>query len=408
MSTRSAILILPVLGLTLAGQVVTQTSGEAAGPLVLVVHGMGEGNRPDGWARSMEAAWKIGQVTEVTFRSEFHDRTSYIDAGYLAGPWARDVQQQMQKAIAENPGRPIVIVSHSWGTMATALALKGGSAGGDELDPMALGSRHVAEWVTLGSPLGMDLANLWKVQVPPGRPFSVDHWTNVYDVSDPVSKFSHNLAGADNVEVSGSGGWKGYFDPTGVTAHIDIWIHPTVTKLLRDTVEVLDTAVSSVPSTPVAAPAKPASTPAATADAKNGELDTAKAEADAAAALARAKKKKVPVPPTVPKAPAPAPKTPAAGTPVPLPQQPRWDGLGDEGRKQAAAEDEARRQAEREAELLKQVRVSLRVPGSVAPGGQGAIRVLVIAPAGLDLAGRRVRLSVSPGHTDDGSVRIDG
>jgi len=143
------------------------------------------------------------------------------------------VQHQISKEVSDHPNRPIIIISHSWGTVTTFLALNGGDAGGidDELekniyriDPIKLGCMRISEWVTLGSPLGGKL-NIENVHIEVKRPDIVDHWTNFYDKDDQVSASSWNLPGADNIKVSGSGYW---IDPTGLTAHIGIWTNPKV------------------------------------------------------------------------------------------------------------------------------------------------------------------------------------
>ena len=67
--------------------------------------------------------------------------------------------------------------------------------------------------------------------MPAGRPPIVKDWTNVSDIEDPVSNQSHNLAGANNFIVSGSGDPD---DITGKSAHTGIWTNPKVTKYIRD------------------------------------------------------------------------------------------------------------------------------------------------------------------------------
>ena len=130
-----ALLIATVLagtvGLAPAQSLFTYGQGGASqGPLVLVVHGIGGGNRPDGWSADHVRKWNIGEVREVTFRQDGRDGTSDTDFARLAGDWALSVRRQIDQAVAENPGRPVVIVSHSWGSVATSIALNGGSGGG--------------------------------------------------------------------------------------------------------------------------------------------------------------------------------------------------------------------------------------------------------------------------------------
>lgn len=259
-------------------------SNQKAEPLVLVVHGMGSGNRDDGWSGTMQQAWNIGEVREITFRNERHDQTSNTDAMYYAGDWALDVQRQIKAAVTQNPGRPVVIVSHSWGTVATSMALSGGSGGGktrelglqgNQIHPIDLGGARITEWITLGSPIGASTLPLLNVDVSDRRPSTVDHWTNFYDVDDPVSKASHNLQGADNVEVSGSAGnmFSRALDFFGLGAHTGIWTNPAVTRFVQSSVnKARSTAIpprtQNTPSRPVPPPTRSVpSTAASTAQA---------------------------------------------------------------------------------------------------------------------------------------------
>ena len=206
-------------------------------PLVIVVHGSGGGNREDGWSRPCADAWGV-QTHEVTFRRKGRTPAgSLTDFARYAGDWALDAQSQIQNIVKANPGRRVIIVSHSWGTVVTKMALAGGVGAGNSdqlvqadnhIRPLDLGGVEIEEWVTLGSPLGRaDLGTVGHVQVPDGLPGIVKHWTNFYDVADPVSKPSHNLTGADNVGVKGSGN---SWDLTGTSAHTGIWTNPAVRK----------------------------------------------------------------------------------------------------------------------------------------------------------------------------------
>ena len=188
-------------------------------PMIIVVHGVGGGNRPDGWSNDTVTDWGVPGLEEVTFR--YPDRgsfQSYTDMAIQAGDWAIQVRDQIKAKIEANPGRPVMIISHSWGSVATAIALAGGSGGGTsraleendyQVDPIRLDGVRIKEWITLGSPLGRAYANVpvnlrqLNVQVPTGRPAVVDHWSNFWDVADPVSNDSHNLEGADNNKVEG-------------------------------------------------------------------------------------------------------------------------------------------------------------------------------------------------------------
>ena len=231
--------------LTLSSPTLAQES--SSDPLVIVVHGIGGGNQEDGWSRKQAQEWGV-QTHEVTFRYEGRtEPTSYSDFARNAGDWALSAQGQIKDIVRKNPGRRVIIVSHSWGTVIAKMALQGGIGGGrsDKLainnyyiEPIDLDGVQVELLVTLASPLGRadnpDIAfNLRQlnVDVPTGRPAIVKEWTNVFDVEDPVSNQSHNLAGANNVIVTGSGDPA---DITGKSAHTGIWTNPKVTKYIRD------------------------------------------------------------------------------------------------------------------------------------------------------------------------------
>ena len=251
-------------------------AARAAEPLVIVVHGVGGGNRPDGWADEIEEAWGVGPVEEVTYHREGRTgAVSFGDFAPYAGDWALQVQRQIKAKVEANPGRPVIIVSHSWGSVATSMALAGGMGGGTDPDlegndyyvpPIALPPGRVQEWITVGSPLGRayetsapgSLRQL-NVQVATGRPRVVEQWTNFYDVDDPVSAHSHDLEGAENVEVSGSGG---FLDPTGIGAHTGIWTNPRVTQHVRETFWTHETPDPAEPPPPAGAPAASAPPPA--------------------------------------------------------------------------------------------------------------------------------------------------
>lgn len=222
-----------------------QSSG--SDPLVIVVHGIGGGNQEDGWSRKQAQAWGV-ETHEVTFRYEGRTApTSYDDFAQRAGDWALSAQGQIKDIVRKNPGRRVIIVSHSWGTVITKMALQGGVGGGrsDKLatndyyiEPIDLDGVQIEVWITLGSPLGradnpeiaFNLRQL-HIDVPTGRPAIVKDWTNFFDIDDPVSNQSHNLPGANNVPVNRSGDLG---DITGKSAHTGIWTNPTVSKYIRD------------------------------------------------------------------------------------------------------------------------------------------------------------------------------
>lgn len=192
-------------------------------PVVIVVHGIGEGNRNAGWSREYADAWGV-ETHEVTFRYEGRtEGMSYADFGRQAGDWALSAQQQIKDIVRQNPGRRVMIVSHSWGTIVTKMALEGGRASGLDIGEINLGDAKIEEWVTLGSPLGdTEVKYISHVDVDDGLPKAVKHWTNFYDVNDIVSRRSHNLTGANNIQLESG--------KNALSAHTGIWTDPEVRK----------------------------------------------------------------------------------------------------------------------------------------------------------------------------------
>lgn len=227
----------------------TALPGLAGEPLVVVVHGIGGGDRQQGWSADIQQAWGLERVEEVTFSYEGRDTISSIkDFAPQAGDWALQVQKQLARIARKNPGRELVVVSHSWGTVTTKMALMGGMGGGTsqelvgntyQINPMNPGDIKIKEWITLGSPLGRADANVagnlrqLQVEVPAGKPNVVESWLNVYDPNDPVSNQSHNLAGAINKKVEMSGNPD---DWSGLSYHTGIWTNPWVTNHIREVV----------------------------------------------------------------------------------------------------------------------------------------------------------------------------
>jgi hypothetical protein len=233
---------------------------------VIVVHGIGGGNRPDGWSSDVRKAWNLAEIREVTFRYEGRtDADSFVDFARRGGDWTLNAQAQIKKAITDNPDRRVIVVSHSWGTVVTKVALDGGTAGGTLIDPLPVPRGSIDEWITIGSPLGRadspDVAvNLRQlnVDIPLDRPRAVKHWTNFWDAADDVSKQSRHLAGADNIEVSGSGIWG---DPSGMSAHTGIWVNPVVINHIQALLRTLATPVSPGPAPGSRPPEPPPVTP---------------------------------------------------------------------------------------------------------------------------------------------------
>jgi hypothetical protein len=217
--------LIPTCSLILVLSTLAFAQVDSNPPLVICVHGIGEGNREPGWSREFGAAWGV-ETHEVTFGYEGRTKLeSFYDFGQKTGDWVRSAQQQITQIVRENPGRPIIIVSHSWGSVVTKLALEGGSANGVLFDDINLGGALVAEWITINSLLGdPKVRSLAGVTTEVGRPKNVKQWTNFYDVNDWISKFSHNLVGAENAPV----------DSGAVNPHTAIWTDEKVTEYIKN------------------------------------------------------------------------------------------------------------------------------------------------------------------------------
>ena len=236
-------------------------------PLVVVVHGIGGGERQAGWGEDIRNQWGVGvdDFREVSF--SYDGRTepgSFTDFSRKANEWASSVQTQIQRLAQAHPGREIVLVSHSWGTVTTKMALGGADTNEGEIPPIRLpeGSK-ISKWVTIGSPLGRDqsqrndapaeakpvsLGQLGIV-IPPGKPTVVQgEWVNMTDPLDPVSGPSRDLKGARNVSVPGSGySWKEWAFIPG--RHTAIWNNAEVKK------EVTGSTAAAAQPEPAAPPA---------------------------------------------------------------------------------------------------------------------------------------------------------
>lgn len=228
--------LLVICSLTIVSAALASFQASGNFPVVIVVHGIGGGNRNYGWSRDIAKSWGV-ETHEVTYRAPGRTTIdSYKDFVPVAGDWALSVQRQVKEIVRQNPGRRVMIVSHSWGTVVTKMALAGGTGGGTSqqlkqqgynIDPIPPGDFEVEEWVTLGSPLGEagtptlgGGAVQWRLDVPEGRPGLVKHWTNFYDTNDLVSSQSQDLPGAENIPVQS--GKNPY------SAHADIWTDPVV------------------------------------------------------------------------------------------------------------------------------------------------------------------------------------
>jgi len=179
-------------------------------PLVIVVHGRGGGNRESGWSKDAANSWGVGPVHEVTFRYPGRSEPrSYSDFANCSEEWAKSVHEQIQEIAKANPGRPIMIVAHSWGSVAAQMALSNTGVGPDT-PPIDLGGRRVSEFIMLGSPLGRADDESWgnlnqlNVDVVMAKPAIVDKRVNIFDVRDKVAAYSHNMPDSENRACSGS------------------------------------------------------------------------------------------------------------------------------------------------------------------------------------------------------------
>lgn len=253
---------LPAAALAQAGAATAQAAAPAAAyrtpltPLVIVVHGIGGGNREDGWSAEggIPAAWGVdpADIREINFTYEGRGQVaSYGDFGEMAQPWAEHVQQELVRHLSNpaNAGRPVIVVSHSWGTVMTKVALEGGHTKSGSLSPLddalpAAAKSHgppVDHLFTLGSPLGrdgkaLDLRQVG-VTVERGKPEAVKQWTNVFAPDDPVSSESWNLDGADeNLRLDRS--WYQRLPllsgPLGLLSHMFIWTNDEVVRRVHN------------------------------------------------------------------------------------------------------------------------------------------------------------------------------
>lgn len=210
-------------------------------PIVVVIHGIG-GPRSDGWSHSIQKQWGVKNVREITFGYRGRNwRSGLTDFSKRGGQWAQLVKNRLTQIARRHPTRKIMVVAHSWGSVATKIALSGGQAGQRVVSPLR--GVKVHRLITLGSPLGLAKQSasggaLGKlgVRVNSGRPSSVGQWVNVYDPSDPVSKSSWRLRGAVNKSVTGSG-YRA--DPTGISYHTGIWTNPWVSNFIKSRVKQL-------------------------------------------------------------------------------------------------------------------------------------------------------------------------
>ena len=216
--------ILPILFSFFALSFVTDSFAEKSSeqnlkkePLVIVVHGVGGGNRKQGWSDQIVDQWGIPKsyVEEINFN--YKGRTSgqsVVDFARMGWQWGDYVRKELDTLTKKYPDRPVIIVAHSWGTVAATMALNGAETNQGRVETLRLPKGRISRLITLGSPLGRavedDPGSLVQlgIDVNITKPRSVAHWTNIADRHDPVSKVLQKLPHADeNIIVGGSAGF---------------------------------------------------------------------------------------------------------------------------------------------------------------------------------------------------------
>ena len=235
-------------------------------PIVVVVHGIGFGEtRSLGWSKLMSQSWGLSPLFEVT-----HNPADIPDSFN----WIKTVRQRFEVILAQSKRekRPVIIVSHSWGSVMSKLALNGGriedgSHGVLVVKPMQE-QGWVDQWITLGSPLQIDgqykFFRMPTVTYGANKPPQVKRWSNFYDLEDNIGSSSGSLVDIPmNVRLQASKtAFSWYLAKIGIdpgyerwtqeqrnqnaekfkTAqglkiawpHIGIWYHPTVRNYIRN------------------------------------------------------------------------------------------------------------------------------------------------------------------------------
>ena len=223
-----------------------QTGPASKPPVIIVVHGVYnvqnekglvvQPPRQPGWSNQYATAWGVpfdpqtgdaktgnAQVKEVIFEDAYMP---------YSPEWAKKVQSDLIKIMkqAKQEGRPVMIVSHSWGNVMTKIALEGGEIDTrfDEGYKDKNGVMHtnnpkhlavtlpampkdlvVDQWIGIGSPLGE--SEVWNWTTPDKqkghgvkeitytlkKPAQVRHWTNIFDWNDPISTAGRHVALAE-------------------------------------------------------------------------------------------------------------------------------------------------------------------------------------------------------------------
>ncbi len=150
---------------------VAQVKPKPVDPIVVVVHGIGFGEtRTSGWSDWMSESWGLSPLQEVT-----HNPAEIANSI----TWIKTVRHRFEEILAQSKKekRPVIIVSHSWGTVMSKLALNGGSID-DGTNPALVVTPMqergwVDQWITLGSPLMIEGRYVF-----PGKP-TVSYGANI-------------------------------------------------------------------------------------------------------------------------------------------------------------------------------------------------------------------------------------
>jgi hypothetical protein len=163
----------------------------AADPIVIIVEEM-DGDSPEvsrGLNEDKGAARVLGSETAYIVPFRNRNNASISSAGDLARNGVEpieDVRDGIEKIImGYYPGVPFVIVSEGWASVATGLALAGGSVdGAGTVAPAATWKgasgpyQSIQHLITVDSPLGGEMEGVTLAQA---RPENLRRWTNLYD-----------------------------------------------------------------------------------------------------------------------------------------------------------------------------------------------------------------------------------
>ena len=235
-------------------------------PIVVIVHGIGFGEtRSAGWSKLMSQSWGLSPLFEVT-----HNPADIPDSFN----WIKTVRQRFEDILARSrrEKRPVIIVSHSWGSVMSKLALNGGRIEDGSQRVLVVNPMQeqgwVDQWITLGSPLQIDgqykYFGMPTVTYGANKPSQVKRWSNFYDVEDIIGLSSRSLVDIPmNVGLQANkAAFSWYLAKSGIdpgfeqwtqkqrnqnagkfnTAqglkiawpHIGIWYHPTVRNFIRN------------------------------------------------------------------------------------------------------------------------------------------------------------------------------